>query len=347
MPTVRGYAAPRASAKLTPFSFERRALRDDDVAIAIKFCGVCHTDIHLTRDAWGMSVFPMVPGHEITGVVTAVGSKVTRFAVGDRVGVGCFVDSCTTCSERDVDLEQYRPGLVLTYNTVEPGSSTPTHGGYSESIVVKEGYVLSLPDRLPLDAAAPMLCAGITMYSPLRRWKIGPCAKVAIIGMGGLGHLGVRLAHAMGAEVTVLGRSLSKQEDALRLGAARYVVTSGPHGFEALAGTFDLILSTVSADLDWNAYLALLKIDGAFVTLGVPDKAMTVSPFPLIVGRRNLSGSYMGSIKETQEMLEFCGKHSIVADIETIDVDRVDEAFERVLASDVRYRFVIDIASAF
>jgi len=347
MPTVHGYAATRASAKLTPFSFERRALRDDDVAIDIRFCGICHTDIHLTRDAWGFSMFPMVPGHEITGIVTAVGPKVTRFAVGDRVGVGCFVDSCTTCATRDVDREQYLPGIVLTYNGLEPGSVTPTYGGYSESIVVKEGYVLSIPERLPLDAAAPLLCAGVTMYSPLRRWKIGPGAKVAVVGMGGLGHVGIKLARAMGAEVTALGRSVAKQEDAFRLGAARYIATSDVGSFEKLAGTFDLILSTVSANLDWSAWLGLLGIDGTFVSLGMPDQAMTVSPAPLIVGRRSLAGSYMGSIKETQEMLAFCAEHGIVADIETVGIDDVDAAYERVLASDVRYRFVIDVASSF
>jgi uncharacterized zinc-type alcohol dehydrogenase-like protein len=347
MPSVRSRAVPHASAPLTPFTIERRPLRDDDVALAIKYCGVCHTDIHLARDAWGFSVFPMVPGHEITGIVTEVGSRVTKFKPGDRVGVGCFVDSCTTCAARDVDFEQYQPGLVLTYNGIEPGSATPTYGGYAESIVVKEGYVMTIPDSLPLDATAPLLCAGVTMYSPLRRWKTGPGTRVAIVGMGGLGHVGIKLAHAMGAEVTVLSRTLAKQDDGLRLGADHYFATADAGTFEVLAGTFDLILCTVSADLDWNAYLGLLKVDGTLVVIGVPDKPIPVSAFALVAGRRSLAGSYMGSIKETQEMLDFCGAHGIVADVEIISLDEVDRAFERVLASDVRYRFVIDVASSF
>lgn len=345
MPIARGYAATDASLPLTPYTFERREPNDDDVVIAIKYCGICHSDIHQARNEWGGSKYPMVPGHEIAGIVTAVGAKVTKFRVGDRVGVGCFVDSCTTCAARDLDNEQYMPGLVQTYNDVEADGKTPTQGGYSDSIVVKEGYVLSIPENLPLDAAAPLLCAGITLYSPLRHWKAGPGKKVAILGMGGLGHMGVQLAHAMGAHVTVLSQTLSKQEDGLRLGADAYYATSDAETFSKLAGTFDLIICTVSAPIDWNAYLGLLKLEGAMVLVGVPEHPVPVHAFPLITGRRSLSGSMIGSIRETQEMLDFCGQHGIASEIETISASQINEAYERVLKSDVRYRFVIDMAT--
>ena len=345
MAIARGYAATDASKPLTPFTFERREPRDNDVVIDIKYCGVCHSDIHQARNEWGNSAFPMVPGHEIVGIVTAVGSKVTKFKVGDRAGVGCFVDSCTTCATRDVDLEHYMPGLVVTYNGVEADGKTATQGGYSDSIVVKEGYVLSIPENLPLDAAAPLLCAGITLYSPLRHWKAGPGKKVAIVGMGGLGHMGVKIAHAMGAEVTVLSQSLSKKEDGLKLGADRYYATNDPETFTALAGTFDLIICTVAAEIDWNAYLNLLKVDGDFVLVGIPENAVPVHAFALVPARRSISGSMIGSIKETQEMLDFCGAHDIVSEIETIKIQEINEAYERVVKSDVRYRFVIDMAS--
>jgi uncharacterized zinc-type alcohol dehydrogenase-like protein len=345
MTSTRGYAATAAKAPLTPLTFERRAPREDDVSIDIKFCGVCHSDIHQARDEWGGATFPMVPGHEVAGVVSAVGSKVTKFKVGDHVGVGCFVDSCTQCATRNVDLEQYMPGLVQTYNGVESDGVTPTMGGYSEHMVVKEGYVLSIPDNLPLDAAAPLLCAGITLYSPLHHWKAGPGKKVAIVGMGGLGHMGVKIAHAMGADVTVLSQSLSKQEDGLRFGAAQYYATNDPATFEKLQGEFDLIINTVGTDIDWNAYINLLKVDGTMVLIGVPEKPVPVAAFVLIGGRRSLAGSMIGSIKETQEMLDFCGKHDIVADIELIKIQDINDAYERVIKSDVRYRFVIDMAS--
>lgn len=345
MAIARGYAATDASKPLTPFTFERREPRDDDVVIEIKYCGVCHSDIHQARGEWGNSAFPMVPGHEIVGIVTAVGSKVTKFKVGDRAGVGCFVDSCTTCATRDVDLEHYLPGLVVTYNGVEADGKTPTQGGYSDHIVVKEGYVLSIPENLPLDAAAPLLCAGITLYSPLRRWKAGPGKKVAIVGMGGLGHMGVKLAHAMGADVTVLSQTLSKKEDGLKLGADHYYATNDPETFKALAGTFDLIICTVAVEIDWNAYLNLLKIDGDLVLVGIPEHAVPVHAFSLVPARRSISGSMIGSIKETQEMLDFCGEHDIVSEIETIRIQQINEAYERVVKSDVRYRFVIDMAS--
>jgi len=345
MPVAKGYAAAAAKASLAPFTFQRREPNDDDVVIAIRYCGICHSDIHMVDNGWGNSVFPLVPGHEIAGVVTAVGSKVTKFKPGDHVGVGCFVDSCTTCAQRDVDHEQYLPGLVLTYSSFEPGSTTPTYGGYSDSIVVKEGYVLSIPDNLPLDAAAPLLCAGITLYSPLRHWQAGPGKKVAIVGMGGLGHMGVKLAHAMGAEVTVLSQSLAKREDGLKLGASHYYATSDAATFTTLAGQFDLIVCTVSSPIDWNAYLSLLKVDGTFVVVGAPEQPVPVHAFALIPHRRTLAGSMIGSIKETQEMLDFCGEKNIVADIETIAMADVDEAYRRIAASDVRYRFVIDMAT--
>lgn len=345
MATAKGYAAPAAGAPLAPFSFERRAPNPDDVVIAVQYCGVCHSDIHMVDNGWGQSVYPIVPGHEITGVVTAVGAKVTRFKEGDRVGVGCFVDSCTTCAQRDLDREQYMPGLVLTYSGFEPGNDVPTYGGYSDHMVVKEGYVLSIPDNLPLDAAAPLLCAGITLYSPLRHWNAGPGKSVAILGLGGLGHMGVKLAHAMGAEVTVLSQTLSKKDDGLKMGADHYHATSDPKTFEALAGTFDLLICTVSAGIDWGAYLGLLKVDGTMVLVGAPEEPVPLNAFALIPGRRTLAGSMIGSIKETQEMLDFCGQHGIVADIETIAIDQINEAYRRMQKSDVRYRFVIDMAT--
>ncbi len=345
MTVALGFAAAAAKAPLKPYTFERRTPGEEDVSIDIKFCGVCHSDIHQARDEWGGAIFPMVPGHEVAGVVSAVGSKVSKFKVGDHVGVGCFVDSCTTCATRNVDQEQYMPGLVQTYNSVEADGVTPTMGGYSNHMVVKEGYVLSIPDNLPLDAAAPLLCAGITLYSPLHHWKAGPGKKVAIIGMGGLGHMGVKLAYAMGADVTVLSQTLSKQEDGLRFGAAHYYATNDPETFTSLQGEFDLIINTVGASIDWNAYLNLLKVDGTMTLIGVPEAPIPVSAFSLIGGRRTLAGSMIGSIKETQEMLDFCGKHNIVADIELIPIQSINEAFDRVVKSDVRYRFVIDMAS--
>jgi uncharacterized zinc-type alcohol dehydrogenase-like protein len=341
---TKGYAAAAPKAPLAPFSFERRAPREHDVALDIKYCGICHSDIHQVRSEWGEGIFPMVPGHEITGIVSAVGSKVTKYKVGDKVGVGCYVDSCRTCAQCKRGLEQYCDGTVFTYNSREH-DGTPTFGGYSDKIVVDEDYVLRIPKNLPLDAAAPLLCAGITLYSPLMHWQAGPGKKVAVVGLGGLGHMGVKLGHALGAEVTVLSQSLKKKEDGKRLGADHYYATSNPETFTKLKGYFDLILNTVSDGIDWNQYLELLKVDGTLVILGLPEKQVPVAAANLISRRRSLSGSMIGGIQEIQQMLGFCGANNIVSDVEVIPIQKVNEAYERVLKSDVRYRFVIDMAS--
>ena len=343
---AKGYAAKSAKAPLGPFSFERRDPKDHDVAIDIKFCGICHSDIHQVRDEWGGATFPMVPGHEIAGVVSKVGSKVKNFKVGDRVGVGCMVDSCRHCPSCEQGLEQFCfEGMTGTYGSFERGTKVPTQGGYSDKIVVDENFVLRIPKNLPLDGAAPLLCAGITLFSPLKHWKAGPGKKVAIIGLGGLGHMGVKLAHAMGAEVTVLSQSMKKKDDSRKLGADHFYATSDAATFEKLESHFDLIVNTVSAPLDWNQYLGLLKLDGTMVIVGVPDKPVSIGPFSLILGRKSLSGSLIGGIKETQEMLDFCGQHNITCDIEVVPMEKVNEAYERVVKSDVRYRFVIDMAT--
>jgi len=345
MPNTKAFAAPAAKAPLTPFSFDRRAPGDNDVAIEIRFCGICHTDIHQVRDEWGEGLYPMVPGHEIAGVVTSVGSKVKKFKVGDHVGIGCFIDSCRTCTECKKGEEQYcSTGTVFTYASKDK-EGRPTYGGYSDKIVVDQNYVLRIPDNLPLDGAAPLLCAGITLYSPLKYWGAGPGKKVGIIGLGGLGHMGVKLAHALGAEVTVLSQSLRKQQDGKRLGADHFYATSDPATFEKLKGQFDLIINTVPAANNWDQFVNLLATDGSLVMVGVPDDAVPVNGFPLIAKRRSIAGSMIGGIAETQEMLDFCGKHNIVSDIEVIPVQKVNEAFERVVRGDVRYRFVIDCAT--
>ncbi len=346
MQKTKGYAAAAAKAPLGPFAFERRDVREDDVAIEIKYCGICHSDIHQAREEWGGALFPMVPGHEIAGVVTKVGAKVTKFKAGDKAGVGCFVDSCRKCPECKAGMQQYcQNGPVFTYNSKEY-DGTPTMGGYSDKIVAHQDYVLRMPDNLPLEGCAPLLCAGITLYSPLKHWKAGPGKRVAIVGLGGLGHMGVKIAHAMGAEVTVLSQSLKKQADGKRLGADHFYATSDPATFKSLGRHFDLIVNTVSADLDWNQYLGLLRTDGAMVVVGAPDKPTPpVSAFSLLSGRRSLAGSMIGGIPETQEMLDFCGTHNIPADVEVIPIQKVNEAYNRVVKSDVRYRFVIDMAT--
>lgn len=345
MLTSKGYAALDPLAPIAPYSFTRRLPSDTDLLIEILFCGICHSDIHQVRDGWGGSIYPMVPGHEIVGIVKQTGSKVSRFKTGDKVGVGCFVNSCRECKYCHSNLDQYcSKGVVLTYNGKEYDGS-PTYGGYSDQIVVDENYVLSIPENLPLDAAAPLLCAGITLYSPLKHWKAGPGSKVAILGLGGLGHMGVKISHALGAETTVLSHSESKRQDALNLGADYFYATSEPESFKKLQGYFDLIINTVSAEIDWNQYLNLLTVDGTMVNVGAPEKPVPVAAFPLILGRRSLAGSAIGSIAETQEMLNFCGKHNIVSEIEITPIQMVNEAYERILKSDVRYRFVIDMAS--
>ena len=342
---IRAYAAATAKAPLAPFSFQRRPLREHDVLIEIQYCGVCHSDIHQARDEWGQAIFPMVPGHEIVGSIKAIGSNVTKFKIGDRAGIGCFVDSCRKCNECRSGLEQYcSVKTSWTYNGREQ-DETPTFGGYSEGIVVDENYVLHMPKNLPADASAPLLCAGITLYSPLKHWHAGPGKKVAIVGLGGLGHMGVKLAHAMGAEVTVLSQSLRKLEDSKRMGADHFYATADPDTFTKLDRHFDLIVNTVATQMDLGAYLKLLKVDGTMVLVGLPESDNKVPAGDLAMGRRSLAGSANGGIRETQEMLDFCGQHNIVSDIELIPIQKINEAFERVLKSDVRYRFVIDIAS--
>ncbi|GAA1847854.1 NAD(P)-dependent alcohol dehydrogenase [Pseudonocardia ailaonensis] len=346
--TVPALATPGSSEPFERTEIERRDPRPHDVVIDIAYAGICHSDIHMARDEWGRgdSVFPLTPGHEIAGIVAAVGDQVTRYAVGDRVGVGCFVDSCRECENCLAGDEQYcLRGEVGTYGGHDYHDGTPTKGGYSRSIVVDENYVLGIPEGIGLDVAAPLLCAGITLYSPLRHWGAGPGKKVAIIGLGGLGHMGVRIAHAMGAEVTVLSQSLAKEEDGRRLGADHFRATSDPETFADLGREFDLIVNTVGAPLDIDAFLSLLRLDGTLVNVGVSPEPIPYHPFSLIGNRRSLAGSKIGGIRETQEMLDFCAAHGLGAEIETISVDDVDAAYDRVVASDVRYRFVIDIST--
>lgn len=346
MEEVKAYAAFDPKKPLGPFIISRRDPKANDVMIQIKYCGVCHSDVHQARDEWGGSIFPMVPGHEIVGIVTAAGKNVTRYKIGDKVGVGCMVDSCRTCSACKEGLEQFcETGMVPTYNGVERDGVTPTFGGYSTHVTVNEDFVLKIPENLPLDAAAPLLCAGITTYSPLRHWQAGPGKKVGVIGLGGLGHMAVKIASAMGAEVTVLSHSEKKRDDAMKFGAKHFIITKDADKLATYTNHFDLIINTVSVDLDWNLYLSLLKRDSTMVLLGAPGKAPEVSAFSLIMGRRSLAGSLIGGIAETQEMLNFCGKNNIVCDIEMIKIDEINEAYERMVKGDVRYRFVIDTAS--
>ncbi|SER98756.1 NAD(P)-dependent alcohol dehydrogenase [Lentzea albida] len=345
MSTVAAYAAPAPKAPLERTTIERRAVGAHDVLIDIKFAGICHSDIHQVDEGWGEAIFPMVPGHEIAGVVVEVGSEVTRHAVGDHVGVGCMVDSCRECDFCKRGLEQYcANGNTMTYNGVDRRGDV-TYGGYSQQIVVDENYVVRIPDSLPLDVAAPLLCAGITLYSPLKHWGVGPGKKVAVVGLGGLGHMGVKIAAALGAEVTVLSQSLRKKEDGLKLGAHDYRATSDPATFTELKGKFDVIVSTVSAPLDFTAYLGLLKTDGALVNVGAPEEPVSINLFGLLGGRKTLAGSMIGGIAETQEMLDFCAEHDLGAEIELISADQINTAYERVQSSDVRYRFVIDTAT--
>ncbi|OBA59397.1 alcohol dehydrogenase [Mycobacterium sp. 1100029.7] len=345
MSTVSAYAATSATEPLTKTTIERREPGPHDVAIDIKFAGICHSDIHTAKAEWGQPNYPLVVGHEIAGVVREVGSEVTKYKVGDHVGVGCMVNSCGQCSSCKAGIEQYcKRGATFTYNSIDK-DGTPTMGGYSQAIVVDENFVLRIPDSLPLDKAAPLLCAGVTLFSPLRHWKAGKGTRLAVIGLGGLGHMGVKLGAAMGAEVSVLSQSLKKMEDGLRLGASNYYATSDRETFKTLRNSFDLILNTVSANLPLNDYVNLLDVDGTLVELGIPEHPMEVGAFPLALARRSLSGSNIGGIAETQEMLDFCAEHDVTPEIEVIEADYVNEAYERVLASDVRYRFVIDIST--
>ncbi len=342
---VPAYAAPAAGSPLAPTTIERRDVGPNDVLIEIRYAGICHSDIHTVNGDWGPQPFPVVPGHEIVGVVAEVGAAVTGHRVGDRVGVGCMVGSCGRCANcRNGDEQYCLEGMVPTYAGTDRDGTT-TQGGYSTHVVVDAGFVLRVPEGIEAAAAAPLLCAGITTYSPLRRWGAGPGKRVAVVGLGGLGHMAVKLAHAMGAEVTVLSQSLKKQEDGLRLGADAYFATGDPDTFSQLAGRFDMIVNTVSAPIDVDAYLSLLAVDGALVNVGAPAEPLTLNVFSLIGGRRSYAGSMIGGIAETQEMLDFCAEHGIGAEVEVISADQVNQAYERVLASDVRYRFVIDTAT--
>lgn len=340
---ARATFSPEGPFKLT--TIERRDLEPRDVLIEIKYAGICHSDIHTARGEWGPVNYPLVPGHEIAGIVIQVGSAVTKYAVGDRVGVGCMVDSCRECDNCHKGEEQYcLNGMTGTYGATDRYGQY-TQGGYSTHIVVTEDFVVGIPDGIALDAAAPLLCAGITTYSPLRHWEAAPGKKVAVVGLGGLGHMAVKFAHAMGAEVTVLSQTMKKKEDGLRLGADHYYAASDPETFKKLVGSFDLIVNTVSAMIDINAYLSLLAVDGTLVNVGAPAEPLPVHVFSLIPHRRSFAGSSIGGIRETQEMLDFCAVHHIAPEIEVISAKQIDEAWERVLASDVRYRFVIDIGT--
>lgn len=346
MTPVKGYAAQEAKAPLAPFSFERREVGAHDVAIDILYCGVCHSDVHQVRNEWGGAMFPMVPGHEIVGHVTQVGEHVSTFRVGDLVGVGCMVDSCRECSSCAEDQEQYcELGNAGTYNSTEMDRQTPTYGGYSNHVVVQERFVLHISNKLSPDRVAPLLCAGITTYSPLRQWNIGQGHKVAVVGLGGLGHMAVKFAAAMGAEVTVLSTSPGKEADAKELGAHKFVVTKDKEAMKRIRNSFDFIVNTVSAPLDLNVYLGLLRLDGTMVLLGVPPEAPTVHAFNLIAKRRRLAGSLIGGIKETQEMLDYCAEHNIMSDVEVIPMADINTAYDRMVKGDVHYRFVIDMAT--
>ena len=346
MTPVKGYAAQAVGADLAPFSFERREVGAHDVAIDIMYCGVCHSDVHQVRDEWGGAMFPMVPGHEIVGRVTQVGEHVSTFKVGDLAGVGCMVDSCRECFSCAEDQEQYcELGNAGTYNSTEMDRKTPTYGGYSNHVVVQERFVLHISDKLSPDRVAPLLCAGITTYSPLRQWTIGQGHKVAVVGLGGLGHMAVKFAAAMGAEVTVLSTSPNKEADAKELGAHKFVVTKDKDAMKGIRNSFDFIINTVSAPLDLNVYLGLLRLDGTMVLLGVPPEAPTVNAFNLIAKRRRLAGSLIGGIKETQEMLDYCAEHNIMSDVEVISMADINTAYERMVNGDVHYRFVIDMAT--
>ncbi len=341
----KAYAAASATSALASHTICRHHPTDRDVQIEILFCGVCHSDLHSVRNEWGGTVYPIVPGHEIVGRVTKVGPQVKKFKPGDLAAVGCLVGSDRSCPECQAGLEQYCSNVVMTYNSPDEHTGERTYGGYSESIVVDEHFVLWVPANLDLAGAAPLLCAGITTYSPLRHWGITKGKKVGVVGLGGLGHMGVKLAHALGAHVVVFTTTAGKTEDARRLGADEVVISRNSNEMQKHAGSFDFILDTVSADHDINSYLSLLRRDGNLTLVGAPEKPLQVAAFPLILKRRSFSGSLIGGIAETQEMLDFCGKHNITADVEVIPIQKINEAYERMLKSDVKYRFSIDMAS--
>jgi len=345
MRSVIAYATPGPKAPFQKTIIERRDLGPSEVLIKIAYVGICHSDIHTARSEWGKVIFPLVPGHEIAGYVEEVGTGVTRYAVGDRVGVGCMVDSCRECKNCAAGEEQYcSHGPIFTYNGMGK-DGRPTEGGYSTHIVVDQDFVLAIPEGVGLDVAAPLLCAGVTLYSPLKHWGAGPEKRVAIVGLGGLGHMGVKIAHALGAHVAVLSQSLSKKEDAHKLGADEYYATSEESNFKELRNSFDLIVSTVSATLLIDKYLSMLRLDGALVNVGAPPDPLSVRAFSLMSNRRSLAGSSIGGIRETQEMLDFCAAHGLGAEIEVISGEQIDHAYDRVVDSDVRYRFVIDTAT--
>ncbi len=343
---VPAYAAPAARSPLAPFTIDRREPRPGDVQMELLFCGICHSDVHQARDEWGGAMFPMVPGHEIVGRVTRVGPGVTKFKVGDLAGVGCMVDSCGKCEPCHRGTEQFcTQGPAFTYNGTEMDRTTPTYGGYSTQLVVRESFALRIPAGLDPAAVAPLLCAGITTYSPLKQWNVEAGQRVGVVGLGGLGHLGVKIAKSMGAEVTLFSTSASKKADAQRLGASHFVVTKDPDALKALGGKFDFLLDTVSAPHDVQAFLSLLQPGGTMVLVGVPPEPMQIGAFALVAGNKRLVGSLIGGIPETQEMLDHCGKHGIVSDVEIIPIQKVNEAYDRIVRSDVKYRFVIDLAS--
>ena len=343
---TRAYAAMTAGADLVPYQFDRRELGAHDVALDIAYSGICHSDIHQAREEWGDALFPMVPGHEIAGTVTKVGSAVTKFKVGDLIGVGVFVDSCRVCENCKAGLEQYcLDGMTGTYNSYERDGTTLAMGGYSNYFVVNEDYAVHIPSNLPLQGVAPLLCAGITLYSPIKHWNVGPGKKVAVMGLGGLGHMGVKFAVAMGADVTVLSHSPHKQADALAMGAHHFISTQDDAVFAAHEKKFDVILNTISAEIDINQYLSLLKLNGTLVVIGLPGKPYALQVGALLGARRSIGGSMIGGIAELQEMLDFCGKHNIVSDVEVIKPDYINAAYKRTVASDVKYRFVIDTSA--
>jgi len=343
---VNGLAALKAGGPLEPFQFERRALGQNDVALKITHAGICHSDIHQVREEWGPSIFPMVPGHEIVGIVSEIGSSVSKFKVGDRIGVGVFIDSCRKCPPCKAGMQQYcDEGMTGTYNGYERDGKTIAFGGYCDGFVIDQDYAVTIPGNLDMAGVAPLLCAGITLYSPIKHYKVGPGMKVAVMGLGGLGHMGVKFAAAMGAEVTVLSHSASKKDDALRMGAKEFLVIKDNEDLKPLSRRFDLVLNTVSAIIDINAYLGILKIDGTLVVIGLPDAPYSVKAGALLDGRKSLTGSMIGGMIELQEMLNFAGEHNIVSDIELVNADYVEKAYERTVASDVKYRFVIDAST--